>query len=61
MKIAKPKQTHRCRDQTSDYQLGEKRAEERDRGRGLETGTTMHKINKLQRYIAQHRNIANIL
>lgn len=24
MKIAKPKQTHRCRDQTSDYQLGEK-------------------------------------
>lgn len=34
MKI-ETKQTHRCRNQTSDYQLGERRAEEKNRGRGL--------------------------
>lgn len=55
------KQTHRCGNQTSDYQLGEGRAEEKDRGRGLRDRTTMYKINKLQRYIVQHKNIANIL
>ena len=35
MNITKQKQTHRCRDQTSSYQLGERRADEQDRGRGL--------------------------
>ena len=54
MSIIKQKQTHRYREQTSGYQ-GE-------RGKGGKIGaetykvqTTMYKINKLQGYIAQHR------
>ena len=40
--ITKKKQTHRCREQTSDYQWREGRG----RGvRGLETQTSMYKIN----------------
>ena len=57
MNITKKKQTHRYREQTSGYQLGE----ERERGKiGVgdeEVQTTMYKINKLQGYIIQHRDI----
>ena len=35
MYIAKQKQTHRCRKQTSGYQWGEGRWEGQDRGMGL--------------------------
>ena len=51
MSITKLKLTHRYREPTSGYQWGERKGEVGD----WEVQNTMHKINKLQGYIVQHR------
>ena len=45
----------RYREQSSGYQWGESMGEGKIRIRDLGVQTTMYKINKLQRYIVQHR------
>ena len=53
--ITKKEQTHRYREQTSGYQQEERRRRAKTWIGDLEVQTTMCKINKLQRYIVQHR------
>ena len=52
--LKKKKQTHRYREQTSGYQLGEGRVEGQDRGRELR-GTNYYVQKKLQGCIVQNR------
>ena len=54
MNITKQKQTHRYREQTSDYNWGGGSGGTRQ-GKGLRGKTTKYKINKLQGHNEQHR------
>ena len=45
MNITKPKQTRGHREQTSGYQLGQRRGKRQDKNRGKEAQTTRYKIN----------------
>ena len=53
-KYNKKKQTHRYREQTSDYQWGKERRVGQDGVRALKVQTIMYKMNKLQGYTVQH-------
>ena len=57
MYLAKQGQTHRYRKQTGSYQRGERRGKGQVGGYGIKTQTTMYKINKQQRYMAEHREL----
>ena len=54
MSITKKMQTHRYREQTSGYQLGERGGEGQYR-EGIKRFKLMYNISKLQGYIVQHR------
>ena len=57
MYLAKQGQTHRYRKQTGSYQRGERRGKGQVGGYGIKTQTTMYKINKQQRSMAEHREL----
>ena len=57
MILTKQKQTHRYREQTSCYQWSEGGVRGKTGVGDSEIQTTMYKINKLQGYTVQHREI----
>ena len=51
----KKKQTYGRKEEANGYQEGEGRREGQGQGYEIKKCKTMHKINKLQGYIVQHR------
>ena len=54
MNISNPKQTHKYREQTSDYQWGEGQ-ERGEQEKGIKRYKLLGKINQTKGYIVQHR------
>ena len=54
MNISNPKQTHKYREQTSDYQWGEGQ-ERGEQENGINRYKLLGKINQTKGYIVQHR------